>query len=298
MLSRRECVAWLMFLFLCVVWFTFLSLIDILFLASACPLYLAPPLLRQWDHIERWSLGCVITCTSCRLSRLESVARFTFFSSSSFLPLWVCVCVHWIVGGFLHRSLITIGGLGHPSSAFLYAFCEAWAGSFFEIFAGTLSSVGGIELFAPHCCLWRNPFTGISLKTEVLVRYYGSSLQYAMGMNWFTSIEISMLKFGMWSSAQFATVDWQLSFNPFCGIGCDLLSTALRMGPSTGFCIIMGDGIMWSGCQEFWNKYLWVHWSVLSPLPLAHRPFHPINWERSFGCYGFRVHTCWSGGRI
>ena len=154
------------------------------------------------------------------------------------------------------------------------------------------------SLFAPHCCLWRNPFTGISLKTEVLVRYYGSSLQYAMGMNWFTSIEISMLKFGMWSSAQFATVDWQLSFNPFCGIGCDLLSTALRMGPSTGFCIIMGNGIMWSGCQEFWNKYLWVHWSVPSPLPLAHRPFHPINWERSFGCYGFRVHTCWSGGRI
>lgn len=81
---------------------------------------------------------------------------------------------------------------------------------FLGIFVGTLSRVGGIELFA-HCsplaavCVG-NPFTGIALKIEVLVRHYGSSLQYAMAMSWFTSIEISTLKFGMWSSAPVATV--------------------------------------------------------------------------------------------
>lgn len=77
---------------------------------------------------------------------------------------------------------------------------------FSGIFAGTLSRVGGIELFAPCCCLWRDPFTGIALKIEVLDSHYGSSLQYAMALSWFTSIEISTLKFGMWSSAQVATV--------------------------------------------------------------------------------------------
>ena len=203
---------------------------------------------------------CYHICTSCRPSRLESVAWFTFV----FLlltPVSVCVCV---------RAL-NCGGSPSPEphhnwrfGAFLICnFCMHFVKLelvvFLGIFVGTLSRVGGIELFA-HCsplaavCVG-NPFTGIALKIEVLVRHYGSSLQYAMAMSWFTSIEISTLKFGMWSSAPVATVGWQFSFNPLCGIGCDLLSTALCKGPSTGFCTIMGDGVMWSGSQEFWNKF-------------------------------------------
>lgn len=220
---------------------------------------------------------------------------FFFFS---FLPLWVCVCIELWGEPFTGTSS-QLAVCGIPHLHFCMHFVKLELVVFFSgIFAGTLSRVGGIELFAPCCCLWRDPFTGIALKIEVLDSHYGSSLQYAMALSWFTSIEISTLKFGMWSSAQVATVGWQFSFNPLCGMGCDLLSTALCKGPSTGFCTIMGDGIMWSGSQEFWNKYLWLHWIVLIPLHLAHKPFHTIDWERSFRWYGFCVHTCWSGCRF
>ena len=239
MLSRRECVAWLMVLIPCPLCGRLIHILEFdwhLVSRPCVSVVFGTSIATAVGSHRTLELGvCYHRCTSCRPSRLESVAWFTFvFLLLTPVSVSVCVCAlncggspspephhNWQFGAFLICN-------------FCMHFVKLELVVFLGIFAGTLSRVGGIELFA-HCsplaavCVG-NPFTWMALRIEVLARHYGSSLQYAVAMSWFTSIEISTLKFGMWSSAQVATVGWQFSFNPLCGIGCDLLSTCPLQG--------------------------------------------------------------------
>ena len=192
---------------------------------------------------------------------------------------------------------------GIPHLQFLYAFCEAWAGSFSGDFCWYPFKGWGHwivrSLFAPSCRLCWESLYGNCTKNwsfgQTLWFFFtvchGNELVH---LHWNLHTKIWNVVFGTschgWLKIFFQSFVWHWMWSS--------LHLPFARDPPPDSAQLWVMGLCEVGLRNSGTHFLWVYWNVLIPLHLAHQPFHPIDWERSFRWYGLCVHTCWSGCRI